>query len=563
MAGRLGFVGLLDDHFANNYFAFGHSGYFVKGKVAYDHFMKTRWVPLLCDGVPPPIVDERVTGGPIAGAATWLLQNSEPIKLGIYVAPLIAITIFSLFLFIGAVARQLAAETTSDKGDTPGLAMLLAVESSRLRHSENSEAALINVLQVDPAVAKFLYGPSNGLGGIAYNHLGNAVALSDHSGCVYTYDATTGEQTDHFCLPADAFAESLSFTMDDRRLLIGSGDGSLSIWNLAKRNFDASRVAAHKFQGDEPTTFLPLPGGKEAVSIAGDSVLKVWNIEGQLKPLRGVHVDVDPFSAVIHPDGRHVYLGGSAGEISLWDLDPSPHRIRTIHPHREIVFLGLNSDGTTLASTDRTKPELRFWNPKTLNETRKLLTLPGQGGTGVGFPAKSSQIVVSNAFETISVFDDPTGENSVQLRGVNVPFSLSPDGNHIAVGLQDDVGTAILDLRSAHSIARQLPKYDQAAILQVGVSGDGQTATVVHSDGYLYVEELESGKLDFQTHLTGGPFSPSVGFNRDPRHVKVMPLPSFGPVLTFSRKNRLLAISSSNNVCIYDVYVLQSRSVQL
>jgi hypothetical protein len=216
MAGRLGFVGLLDDHFANNYFAFGHSGYFVKGKVAYDHFMKTRWVPLLCDGVPPPIVDERVTGGPIAGAATWLLQNSEPIKLGIYVAPLIAITIFSLFLFIGAVARQLAAETTSDKGDTPGLAMLLAVESSRLRHSENSEAALINVLQVDPAVAKFLYGPSNALGGIAYNHLGNAVALSDHSGCVYTYDATTGEQTDHFCLPADAFAESLSFTMDDR-----------------------------------------------------------------------------------------------------------------------------------------------------------------------------------------------------------------------------------------------------------------------------------------------------------------------------------------------------------
>jgi len=554
MAGRLGFIGLLDENFVNNYFNFGHSGYFVRNGAPYDAFMQQRWVPLLRAQVLPPRVDERQRGGVFTGLMTWLLQNSEPVKLAFYLSPLIAITVLSLYLYVGAVARQLAAEAINVENETPDVAMLLAVESSRLRHTANTESALLSVLQVDPAFSRFLFRPPDDLADMAYNHLGSAVAVSDHSGCIYLYDASTGRQTDNLCLPAEAFAESLAFTVDDQRLLIGGADGGLSIWNVKQRRFEAERVKAHEYEGDEPTFFLPLPDGHRALSTGGDSVLKLWSIAPPLKFLKSVSVDVDPFSTVIHPDGCHVFLGGSDGEISEWDLCPFLHPIRKIHPHREIVSIGLNRQGTILASTDRTEPYLRLWDATSLNEMHKPLTLPRSGGTGVAFSPKNDQIVVSNAFETISLFEDPAGVESVQLRGVNVPFALSPDGINMAAGMQDRESTVLLNLKSSRSIARYLPTYDRADILQLGLSTNGQTLAVVHSDGNLYVEDVESGKVVFQKQLSGGPFAPFAASDRDTRLVREIPLPTFGPTVVFSRDTRFMAASLEKKVCIYETY---------
>jgi hypothetical protein len=86
MAGRLGFIGLLDENFTNNYFDFGHSGYFMRKGVAYDDFMQKRWVPLLNARLLPPRIDERARGTVLAGLMTWLLQNSEPVKLSFYLS---------------------------------------------------------------------------------------------------------------------------------------------------------------------------------------------------------------------------------------------------------------------------------------------------------------------------------------------------------------------------------------------------------------------------------------------------------------------------------------------
>ena len=197
---------------------------------------------------------------------------------------------------------------------------------------------------------------------------------------------------------------------------------------------------------------------------------------------------------------------------------------------------------------------MRIWNSMSLNEIHKPFTLPRSGGTGVAFSPKSAQIVVSNAFETISLFEDPTGADSVQLRGVNGPFALSPDGNHMAAGMQDRQSTALLNLTSSRSIARYLPTYDHAQILQLGLSANGRSLAVVHNDGNLNVEDVESGKVSFQVHFSRGPFGPSVVSSRDTRLVRQLPLPTFGPTVVFSHDARFMAISSQDNVCIYEIY---------
>lgn len=532
MAGRLGFIGLLDDRFVNSYFEFGHSGYFVTNRTIYDAFMRERWVTLLAHGIMPPQVDQRTAGGPIAGAMTWLLQNSGPVKIALYSIPLVIITILSLDLYLGGVARKAAAEATSFAADTPDLALLLAVESSNLKHNVDSEAALLNVLQSDPAFEKILFGPSEDLADISYSHSGETLAVSDRSGCIYFYAVITGAETDHMCLPTDTVGSSIAFALDDSRLLIGGLDGSLYIWNLLHHRFDAQNVKAHGPGTDEPTVFLPLPDGRRAVSTSGDSVLKIWNLEPQLVCVHRAELNIDPFSMAIHPDGRHIVFGGAAGDIALWDLLPNPHGVHKAKPHGEIVYVGLNRAGTILASTERFDAYLRLWDPLSFKQITKPLTLVRRGGTGVAFSPKDKKIIVSNSFETISLFEDLNENYSLELQGVNVPFALSPDGDHVAAGLQSRKGAALLDLRHSRSFAEHLPTRDASKIVHLSLSRDGRTLAVLHESGSLFVENVESGNLMSSAHLDGAPFGPIVAFNDD---------------------NRVIAAAFDNTVCTYDV----------
>ena len=145
--------------------------------------MQSRWVKLLSDGVMPDRVDQRVAGRLLRGIMTSLLINSEPIKLAIYSLPLVAITATSIYLYVGAVARQLAAEAVSFSSQAPDLAFLLAIESSRLRDDVDPTSALIQVLQYNPALEKFTWGPTKDIQTVAYDHLGKTLAVGDRAGC--------------------------------------------------------------------------------------------------------------------------------------------------------------------------------------------------------------------------------------------------------------------------------------------------------------------------------------------------------------------------------------------
>jgi tetratricopeptide (TPR) repeat protein len=86
MAGRVGFVGMNDDRFMNRHFDFGHSGYFAKGKTYNDddEFMRRYWVPLLtsADSEPEEVDEREATFW--QGIMTFLLNNTEPFKLLLY-----------------------------------------------------------------------------------------------------------------------------------------------------------------------------------------------------------------------------------------------------------------------------------------------------------------------------------------------------------------------------------------------------------------------------------------------------------------------------------------------
>lgn len=93
MAGRLGFTGAMGHHFRNRFFDCGHSGYFLTAGIPDDEFMRRYWLPLLVSDAEPELVDLRQADA-LSGVKLWLLNNTEPIKLTVYLLPFIALSLY-------------------------------------------------------------------------------------------------------------------------------------------------------------------------------------------------------------------------------------------------------------------------------------------------------------------------------------------------------------------------------------------------------------------------------------------------------------------------------------
>jgi tetratricopeptide (TPR) repeat protein len=109
MAGLLGFTGGIGKTFRNRFFNCGHSGYFLTAGNPDDKFMREYWIPLLLTDADPTLVDER-KGGELSGIKLWLLNNAEPIKVTVYAAPFVALSLIFYDLSHRAKTAQTAAE---------------------------------------------------------------------------------------------------------------------------------------------------------------------------------------------------------------------------------------------------------------------------------------------------------------------------------------------------------------------------------------------------------------------------------------------------------------------
>jgi tetratricopeptide (TPR) repeat protein/pimeloyl-ACP methyl ester carboxylesterase len=109
MAGRLGFNGGTGRTFRNRYFDFGHGGYFMHAGAPDDAFMIRYWLPLLLSEADPELVDVRKATA-LNGVYVTLANNAEPIKLMIYLAPIVAFSVWISSLYLEADRQRGEAE---------------------------------------------------------------------------------------------------------------------------------------------------------------------------------------------------------------------------------------------------------------------------------------------------------------------------------------------------------------------------------------------------------------------------------------------------------------------
>ena len=113
---------------------------------------------------------------------------------------------------------------------------------------------------------------------------------------------------------------AVAFSPDGRRIVSGSGDKTLKVWDLeshqelASLSGHSSLVYAVAFS----------PDGRRIVSGSNDNTLKVWDLEShrELASLSGHSYSVR--AVAVSPDGRRIVSGSNDNTLKVWDLESGP-----------------------------------------------------------------------------------------------------------------------------------------------------------------------------------------------------------------------------------------------
>lgn len=135
----------------------------------------------------------------------------------------------------------------------------------------------------------------------------------------------------------------LDFLPDGRRLLTGSTDTNLRLWNL-----DTGRIEFSFPTGNGTVRTVRAADDGTRAATSGWWRSEVWDLSARAR----THPDPRPvggFGAAILP-GERLAASGNDGRLRIWDLNPRPLRA-SINAHtRWVGKLGATADGSLLAS---------------------------------------------------------------------------------------------------------------------------------------------------------------------------------------------------------------------
>jgi WD40 repeat protein len=98
------------------------------------------------------------------------------------------------------------------------------------------------------------------------------------------------------------------------------------------------------------------------VTGSSDKTIKVWNVaERKVEQTLDAHTEA-VFAVVVHPEGKYIASGAKDRTVKLWDLS-SPDPPKDVANHSKAVYsVAFSPDGKWLASCGEDDTRIRIWN---------------------------------------------------------------------------------------------------------------------------------------------------------------------------------------------------------
>lgn len=226
---------------------------------------------------------------------------------------------------------------------------------------------------------------------------------------------------------------SLAFSPDGKRLLSGSFDRSLQIWDVKSGKF------LKNFAGHTDLIFCVAwsPTGNTIASSSYNEV-RLWDVDSsQCTDVLTAHAGAVR-AVAFSPDGKLLATAGDDSVIRLWNVLLG-EAVATLEGHADRVNgLAFSPDGATLASASNDKT-VRIWNVAARTQVDKLT---GHSGavTCVAYAPDGLTLATGGDDQNVMLWRLPVGKAYVTLQqhtDAVTSVAFSPDGHGLASASAD------------------------------------------------------------------------------------------------------------------------------
>jgi WD40 repeat protein len=236
---------------------------------------------------------------------------------------------------------------------------------------------------------------------------------------------------------------SVCISADGKRLLTGSEDKTLRLWDTA------TGKCLQVFKGHTQHIFGAVlsPDGKQVLS-AGDQTVRLWDTATGKEIRQMTGHDGPVVRVAFGPEGRAI-SGGTDGTVLVWNLQTGKHTA-VLSGHTATVRFVAYSDKAKVAATSSYDGSIRLWNLDTGKEVRSLAEHRGpEDLMSLCFSPDGKYLLAPAVDLSLRLVEVATGKEIKRIKtGHAYCAAFSPDGKCIVSGGYFDNVVRVWDIES-------------------------------------------------------------------------------------------------------------------